>query len=115
MPCAPRRRTTARARHSRDAGAPPSFDGYIDNLLDGYHQEGVHPRLAAAGSAQQLDVRMLGEVACFEVPGRPRDAAGLWAWMWPTFSLSVHRGALLVESLRPDGPARTRGRAQLPA
>jgi choline monooxygenase len=80
---------------------------YIENLLDGYHLEGVHPGLATEEGAQTMDVRMIGEVACFEVPNRPVTAAGLWAWLWPSFSLSVHRGALMIEYLRIVGPEQT--------
>jgi len=80
---------------------------YIENLLDGYHLEGIHPGLAAAEGEQRMDVRMIGEVACFELPNRAADAAGLWAWLWPGFCLSVHRGALMIEYLRPLGPDST--------
>jgi choline monooxygenase len=80
---------------------------YVENYLDGYHREGVHPGLATAPGAQRHDVHMYGEVALYELPASQKPAIGLWAWVWPNFGLNVYRGVLMLEHMRPEGSERT--------
>lgn len=80
---------------------------YVENYLDGYHREGVHPALASQAGAQRIDIHMHGEVALCEVAKTKTGAGGLWAWVWPNFGINVYRGVLMLECMRPDGPDRT--------
>jgi len=99
----PRRPARLRDRHP----VACNWKVFVENYLDGYHQEGIHPELAAEEGAQRLDVQMDGAVALYEHPHRTKGAEGLWAWIWPNLGLSVYRGVLLIEHMRPDGPDRT--------
>ena len=80
---------------------------YVENYLDGYHREGVHPALASKAGAQRIDIHMHGEVALCEVPKGARGSGGLWSWIWPNLGINVYRGVLLLEHMRPDGAGRT--------
>ena len=80
---------------------------YVENYLDGYHREGIHPGLAIVAGAQRHDVQITGEIALYEVPNRTGSAEGLWAWIWPNLGINVYQGVLLLEHMRPDGPDRT--------
>ena len=99
----PRRPAKVRDRHP----VACNWKVFVENYLDGYHREGVHPELAAETGAKRLDVQMKGEVALYETPGRSTAVKGVWAWLWPNLGLSVYRGVLLIEHMRPDGPNRT--------
>lgn len=78
---------------------------YVETYLEGVHLEGVH---ATADPAHHHDVFMEGEVALCGVPNTENTAESLWAWIWPNLGLTVYRGVLLLEHIRPDGPDRTR-------
>jgi choline monooxygenase len=80
---------------------------FVENYLDGYHKEGVHPALAGKPAAQRLDVRMEGRTALYEPHGAAGPAESLWAWIWPNTGVSVYRGILMLEHMRPIGPDRT--------
>jgi choline monooxygenase len=99
----PRRPARVRDRHPIAC----NWKVFVENYLDGYHQEGVHPTLAPRAGAQRLDVRMVGEIALYEAPSRGGATESLWAWVWPNLGLSVYRGVLLLEHLRPVGPDQT--------
>jgi len=76
---------------------------YVENYLEGVHLEGVH----AATADHHHDVFMEGEVALCGVPNVENNAESLWTWIWPNLGLTVYRGVLLLEHIRPDGPDRT--------
>jgi choline monooxygenase len=97
-------RRPARVRDSHPIAC--NWKVYVENYLDGYHQEGLHPALAAAG-AQRHDVHVEGEVALYEASSPEGSATGLWAWFWPNLGVSVYRGVLLLEHMRPNGPGGT--------
>jgi choline monooxygenase len=80
---------------------------YVENYLEGYHIDVVHPGLAQEVDASRYCVRMEGDIAIHEVPSRGASAEGVWAWMWPNLAFNVYRGALVVEHMRPDGVGRT--------
>jgi len=80
---------------------------FVENYLDGYHKEAVHPALAGAPAARRHEVRMEGKTALYEPRGAVGPAASLWAWIWPNTGLSVYRGVLMLEHMRPVGPDRT--------
>lgn len=78
---------------------------YVETYLEGVHLEGVHP---TSEQAHHHDVFMEAEVALCGVPDRQNAVESLWAWIWPNLGLTVYRGVLLLEHIRPDGPDRTR-------
>ena len=77
---------------------------YVETYLEGVHLEGVH---ATTEPAHHHDVFLEGEVALCGVPNTENTAESLWAWIWPNLGLTVYRGVLLLEHIRPDGPDRT--------
>jgi choline monooxygenase len=99
----PRRPAKLRDRHP----VACNWKVFTENYLDGYHREGVHPDLAPEEGAQRLEVQMEGDIAFYETPNRSSAAEGLWMWVWPNLGMSVYRGVLLIEHMRPDGPDRT--------
>lgn len=77
---------------------------YVETYLDGYHLEDIGS--AADAASHRHDVYIDGEIAVHEVD--PEHAAdNLWAWVWPNLGVALHRGVLLLEQMRPDGPDRT--------
>ena len=80
---------------------------FVENYLDGYHQEGVHPDLASKAGAQRHEVNLQGDIALYQAPARQNAAESLWAWVWPNLGVSFYRGVLMLESARPEGPDRT--------
>jgi choline monooxygenase len=98
-------RRPARVRDSHPIAC--NWKVYVENYLDGYHQEGIHPALAAEAGAQRHEVHMEGDVALFEASRPDGSADTLWAWFWPNLGVSVYRGVLLIELMRPQGPDRT--------
>jgi choline monooxygenase len=76
---------------------------YVENYLEGYHIDAVHPALAAEVEAGDYAVRMDGQIAIHEVPATSGAAEGLWAWMWPNLAFNLYRGVVMVEHMRPVG------------
>jgi choline monooxygenase len=99
----PRRPARVRDRHP----VACNWKVFVENYLDGYHQEGVHPSLASAEGERRHDVQVVGEVALYEVPNPEGPAESLWAWVWPNLGISVYRGVLFLEHMRPESPDRT--------
>lgn len=99
----PRRPARLRDRHPIAC----NWKVFVENYLDGYHQEGVHPALATEVGAQRLELQMVGEVALYQAPSRGGATESLWAWVWPNLGISVYRGVLQLEQLRAEGPDRT--------
>ncbi len=96
----------ARLQHSHKVAC--NWKVFVENYLDGYHLEGVHPGLASRAGDQRHDVSLVGQVAlCAPQPERGEEKA-LWAWVWPNLGFFLYRDVLLVEHMRPDGPGRTR-------
>lgn len=78
---------------------------YVENILDGYHLEGVHPVLAAKAGDQRHDISIEGQVAVGDSRG---DEQGFWAWVWPNLGFYLHYGVLLIEHVRPESATRMR-------
>ncbi|HWA60559.1 MAG TPA: aromatic ring-hydroxylating dioxygenase subunit alpha [Caulobacteraceae bacterium] len=93
-------------RRSHEIGC--NWKVYVENYLEGYHIDLVHPALAAEVDAAAYAVRMEGPVAIHEVPATAGAAEGLWAWMWPNLAFNLYKGVVMVEHMRPMGHARTR-------
>ncbi len=99
----PRRSAKVRDRHP----VACNWKVFVENYLDGYHKEGVHPALAVEAGSKRYDIQMAGETALYEVRGSSGPAESLWAWIWPNTGLSVYRGVLMLEHMRPVGPDKT--------
>ncbi|MGC1302271.1 MAG: aromatic ring-hydroxylating dioxygenase subunit alpha [Caulobacteraceae bacterium] len=93
----------ARVRHSHTIAS--NWKVYVENLLDGYHLEGVHPVLAAKAGDQRHDISIEGQVAVANPHG---EEQGFWAWVWPNLGFHFHRGVLLIEQVLPESPTRMR-------
>lgn len=76
---------------------------YVENYLEGYHIDAVHPALAAEVEADHYAVRMDGQIAVHEVPATAGAAEGLWAWIWPNLAFNLYKGVVMVEHMRPAG------------
>jgi choline monooxygenase len=81
---------------------------YVENYLEGYHIQAVHPELAAGIDPDRYRVTMRGAVAVHEVPADDGVSEGLWAWVWPNLAFNIYRGSMMVEHMRPAGHGRTR-------
>jgi choline monooxygenase len=85
-----------------------NWKAYVENYLEGYHIDVVHPALAAEVDTASYRVRMDGAVAVHEVPTKSGVNDGLWAWLWPNLAFNVYRYGLMVEHMQPVGHDRTR-------
>lgn len=79
---------------------------YVENYLEGVHLEGMHAS-AEEAAHHHHEVFMQGEVALCGDRSSDDDARNLWAWIWPNLGLTVYRGVLLLEHIRPLGPDKT--------
>lgn len=99
----PHKTPPARVQHAHAIAC--NWKVYVENLLDGYHLEGVHPVLAARAGDQRHDISIEGQVALCAQHG---DEHGLWAWVWPNLGFYLHQGVLLIEHVRPVSATRMR-------
>ena len=97
---------TASLRRSHDLDC--NWKVYVENYLEGYHIDAVHPELAREVDAGRYAVRMEGAIAVHEVPAVSGAAEGLWAWMYPNLAFNLYNGVVMVEHMRPLGHGRTR-------
>jgi choline monooxygenase len=81
---------------------------YVENYLEGYHIERVHPTLAGEVEAGAYRVRMDGRVAIHEVPTKRGVTSGVWAWLWPNLAFNVYRDGVMIEHMVPEGHDRVR-------
>ena len=95
---------SARIRHSHPIAC--NWKIYVENYLEGYHLEGVHPGHVIHEGPDLHQVRVEGLVAMHDAPATPDDKAGLWAWVWPNLGFSLYRDVLLIEHMRPSGPGQ---------
>ncbi|MDP1631800.1 MAG: SRPBCC family protein [Caulobacter sp.] len=93
-------------RRSHDLAC--NWKTYVENYLEGYHIDVVHPGLAAEVDTARYRVRMDGAVAVHEVPTLSGVNDGLWAWLWPNLAFNVYRYGLMVEHMKPVDHGRTR-------
>jgi choline monooxygenase len=78
---------------------------YVENYLDGFHLEENDQLSASHDSTHLHSVRIVGELALCDNPHHS-SSESLWAWIWPNLGITVYRGVLLIEQMRPDGPDR---------
>jgi len=95
---------TLRRSHDLDC----NWKTYVENYLEGYHIQAVHPKLAAEVNPATYRVRMTGSAAVHEVETLSGVNDGLWVWLWPNLAFNVYRYGLMVEHMRPLGHNRTR-------
>lgn len=81
---------------------------YVENYLEGYHIEMVHPTLAQEVEAGAYQVRMEGRCAIHEVPTKSGVTSGVWAWLWPNIAFNVYQDGVMIEHMLPEGPTGTR-------
>jgi choline monooxygenase len=79
---------------------------YVENYLDGFHLAGSASSAAAAAAPHRHEVQITGEVALHEGVDPAHSPDNFWAWIWPNLGISVYRGVLLLEQMRPEGPDR---------
>jgi len=82
---------------------------FVENYLEGYHNEGVHSGLEAQVHAGMHNVRIDGDVVMQDVDSGEgdADANGLWAWVWPNLGFTLYRGVLVVIQMRPSSAEAT--------
>lgn len=99
----PRRRARVRDHHPVEC----NWKVYVENYLDGYRQESLPSVLTPETGSGRPQVRLTGDAALYTPPARDPAAASIWAWAWPNLGLSVYRGVMMIEHIRPQGPDRT--------
>jgi len=83
---------TARVRHRHPVAC--NWKVYVEHFLDGFHleiEDEEHPP----------EVVVDGEIALHADVTRLNAADGLWAWIWPNLGVTIYRGVLLLEHMRP--------------
>lgn len=82
---------------------------YVENYLEGYHVDAVHPSLAAEVDAAKYRVEMEGMIAIHSAPPRNQGAVydGLWAWAFPVLGVNVYADGLMMERMWPVSESRT--------
>lgn len=81
---------------------------YVENYLEGYHVEMVHPTLAGQVEPSSYTVEMLDQIAVHKVQMKSGVASGLWAWMWPNLGFNVYHDGVMLEQMLPEGHSGTR-------
>jgi choline monooxygenase len=82
---------------------------YVENYLEGYHIDAVHPSLAEELGAAEYRVRVEGDLVVQEAVGvNDGPQAGVWGWLWPNLGINVYRDGAMIERMTPVGAGRTR-------
>jgi choline monooxygenase len=97
---------SARLRDSHPVAC--NWKVYVENYLDGFHLDRVQPDRATHADVHRHDVHVEGEVALHGIAHPGHVTENLWAWAWPNLGVTIYRGVLLLEHMRPEGPDRTR-------
>ncbi|PZQ56784.1 MAG: Rieske (2Fe-2S) protein [Phenylobacterium zucineum] len=82
---------------------------YVENYLEGYHIQKVHPEFDSDVVVAEYRTEVVGEVVFAAAP--PRDASvygGLWGWLWPNLGVNVYRHGYMMERMTALGPSQTR-------
>ena len=86
---------TARLRHRHPVAC--NWKVYVEHFLDGFHLE-------IEDEAHPPEVIVEGEIAMHADVSALTAAEGLWAWIWPNLGVTIYRGVLLLEHMRPVNP-----------
>jgi choline monooxygenase len=81
---------------------------YVENYLEGYHIDMVHPTLAGEVEAASYRCRMEQSVCIHEVPTKSGATSGIWAWLWPNLAFNVYNDGVMIEQMLPEGHGRVR-------
>ena len=88
-----------------------NWKAYADNFLEGYHVPTLHPGLAREVTGTSYRVHLHGDrrwnVHLADQRVNEPLAIGVWAWLWPNFSINVFPGGFAVERWLPRGVDRT--------
>lgn len=82
---------------------------YVENYLEGYHIQKVHPEFDSDVVVAEYRTEVVGEVVFAAAP--PRDASvygGVWGWLWPNLGVNVYRHGYMMERMTALGPSLTR-------
>lgn len=82
---------------------------YVENYLEGYHIQKVHPEFDSDVVVAEYRTEVVGEVVFAAAP--PRDASvygGVWGWLWPNLGVNVYRHGYMMERMTALGPSQTR-------
>jgi choline monooxygenase len=94
-------------RRSHSLGC--NWKTYVENYLEGYHLQVVHPEFDADVVVADYKVEIEGQLIFHSAP--PRDAsvyAGTWAWLWPNLAINTYRHGYMIERMTAVGPEETR-------
>ena len=81
---------------------------YVENYLESYHIQSVHPALTQDLGADYR-VTVEGDLVIQESLAQgDGPQAGLWGWLWPNLAVNIYRDGAMIERMVPDGPGRTR-------
>jgi choline monooxygenase len=93
----------------RDHALDCDWKVYVENYLEGYHIDAVHPALAADLGGSDYRVRVEGDCVIQEAVGAAGSTqAGVWGWLWPNLGINVYADGAMIERMTPVGPGRTR-------
>jgi choline monooxygenase len=88
---------------------------YCDNTVEGYHLSMVHPNLATAVIADEVEIvphdggRMVAFHVKYEAQGSSlRGAEGLWFYRFPGFQATLSARSFKAERIEAVGPGRLR-------
>jgi len=82
---------------------------YVENYLEGYHIDAVHPELAQELAGTEYQVRVEGDCVIQQAVGAGGGTqAGVWGWLWPNLGVNVYADGAMIERMTPVGPGRTR-------
>ena len=83
---------------------------YVENYLEGYHIDAVHPLLAEElGPRADYRISIDGDLVVQQVAGvNDGPQGGVWGWLWPNLGINVYRDSAMIERITPTGPGLTR-------
>ncbi len=83
---------------------------YVENYLEGYHIDAVHPELARElGPRSDYRIHIDGDLVVQEAVGiHEGPQGGVWGWLWPNLGINVYRDSAMIERMTPVGPGRVR-------
>ena len=82
---------------------------YVENYLEGYHIQKVHPEFDSDVVVAEYRTEVIGDAVFAAAPLRDASVyGGLWAWLWPNLGVNVYRHGYMMERMTALGPSQTR-------
>ena len=82
---------------------------YVENYLEGYHLQMVHPEFDEDVVVADYKVEIEGQVIFHSAPARDASVyAGTWAWLWPNLAINTYRHGYMIERITAAGAEETR-------